>query len=403
MPQSTLKEQLAKLTALNTQLQRLLTERPIASISQTSNERNPNRRLLWRGSSHAIDIYNALHDSYRCDCSMPHRANFGLPRMPGGAEMLNNPGEMSQFELLFATDQSRDEDSDALSLSVTQGLSRSWSQASIYSGSFSSSRRFSISECVQSKSKVQTESISDLCIFTNSCESKEPQLTTQRGVLSLNDRRFELQKATELPETPLTEQLDHLLTDQSFLRSRQERISLALSLSHAVLSLCSTPWIQSCWTWEDLSIDRENAGRIFAAQSFYSCHNAAAFTEKSCALVSAFWEIRGEPELTRLGFALVELALGQRLADLRSEYDLESSDIDTLDYLTAMKIVDSGRIMQAEGKMYENVVKSCLRHQFISDSEVIGLNSSQPGFHTSAERCIVEPLHKIVTASWGIA
>ena len=404
MPQSTLKEQLTKLTELNTQLERLITERPLASASTNHKKSKASTEILWRGRSRAIDIYNALYDSYRCNCHVPHRANFGLPRISDDTSLPSGCKDISQFELLFSTDESGYEDADPLSRSPIEGLTRSWSQATLLNGSYNSSRRFSISECEKNGTSSLGESIPDLCLFTKPCNGQQCEPDSRTGFLILKEKQFQLQKPTTLNDGPRhVEQLDRLLTDQSFLLSRKERISLALNLSHAVLSLYSTPWIRSCWTWEDLCIDKENAGQIFAARSFYSCHNTVLIPDKPGSLTSEPWEIHGEPELTRLGFALIELALGQRLAELRSGYDLKSSDVDTLDYLTAMKLVDSGRVEQAEGKRYEEVVKSCLGHEFLRDSEVIRLVSSLPSFQANAERCIVEPLHNIVKASWGIA
>lgn len=174
-----------------------------------------------------------------------------------------------------------------------------------------------------------------------------------------------------------------------------------MSLSHAILSFYSTPWIDAHWTWRDFCIDRENEGQLFATRRFYSNRKGTLGPGNPEAPTSSLWAIHGEPTLTRLGFALIELALGKRLAELRCDDQYHSSDPDTLDFLTAKNMVDSGQIMRAESQAYEDVVRVCLRHQFIRRSELVGLDSSRPNFKENAEVSIIAPLHTIVTGSWG--
>ncbi|KAL9609699.1 MAG: hypothetical protein Q9167_005549 [Letrouitia subvulpina] len=409
LPQSRLKERLDRLTSLNVQLQRLLTDRSLPSDSTHPKKSKPSRRYLRRDLSHAVDLYNAICDGYRCECNAPHLTNFSLPRISDCSR--TNSGLISgwHFELLFTVEEPAVDDTLTTSSTELEGLTRSWSQITIGSATVSGTRRVSISECDNNSNhnhnhnSKQQKPIHDLCKFTKTIESEDHLSEPPVGVIRLKEKQYQLQIPTTLQGISAQDIkcLDHLLADQHFLLSRKERIGLALSLSHAILSIYSTPWIETCWTWKDFCIDRENEGQLFATRKFYSSQRNGSTSTSCASLVSEFWTIHGEPILTRLGFALVELALGKRLAELRSNHKYQSLDPDTLDYLTAQNLVNSGLVMRAESRAYEDVVRACLRHQFIRSSEVIGLDSSRPNFQENAEQAIIEPLDMIVTASWG--
>ena len=406
LPQSSLKERLDRLTAQNVQLDRLLTDRSLPSALDDSKRSKPTRRYLRRDSSHAVDIYNAICDGYRCECNVAHLASFSLPGL--SSDTRTDSGLVSdwQFELLFATGESDVDEAVCTSPIELEELVTSWSQMSTGGETVGSSRKISISQCdtghhLDQHSDQHGSSV-DLCFFTRNLSSGELESDTQVGFLRLREKQYQLQTPKTLQGvTSHLEYLDQLLEDQYFLLSRKERMRLALSLSHAILSFYSTPWIEGCWTWKDFCIDRQNDGQLFAMRKFYSSNNGGSFSLSRKPSTSELWAIHGEPTLTRLGFALIELALGQRLAELRSKGQYQSSDPDTLDFLTAKTLIESGRVMRAESQAYEDVVKACLRHQFLRSSELIGLDSSRPGFQEHVEQSIIAPLHTIVTVSWG--
>lgn len=146
-------------------------------------------------------------------------------------------------------------------------------------------------------------------------------------------------------------------------------------------------------------MDKQNDLELFVTSKFYSACSGS--TSSDISPISEFWVIRGEPILTRLGYALIELALGKRLAQLRKEDQYSSKDPDIVDYLTAKGLVESGCIMGAEGRVYENVVKACLYHQFLSTSDLKVIDSSLISFHEDVERSIIGPLHKMWITAWG--
>ena len=402
LPQSSLKERLDQLTTYNTQLDRLMANRSLPSQPPLHQRPGPSRRYLLRDRSHAIDIYNALCDGYQCECTDPHRANFGLPRISD--KIRTNSGLMSawQFELLFATEApGRKKVMPSMSNDL-DGLAKSWSSLSIGVEGIHGSKRFSVCRCDENDDQAQQRLIRDLCIFTKSLDPEDSGSSRQISFLKLKEKQYSLRTPTKLHGvSENVEYLDQLLDDQDFLLSRKDRICLALALSHAVLSFHSTPWIEACWTWNDFCIDRESEGQLFAARKFYSRQNKTLVPETRQPTISEFWAIRGEPTLTRLGFALIELALGKRLAELRPKDSPQSSDPDTRDFLTAKDLVESGKVRRAESQTYEDVVQACLQRQFTSNSELIGLDSSHSSFPENAERSIISPLHTIVMTSWG--
>lgn len=252
-------------------------------------------------------------------------------------------------------------------------------------------RRISICECDGNYIEDQKGTLTDLCLFGRSFDSHCHISNTRIGILKIKEKLYELHAPLSVSQNIIC--LDNLLQGQQCLLSRRERITLALRLSYAILQFYSTPWIESCWTWRDFCIDQQNDLELFVTRKFYSSRTNANYSKPN----SEFWDICGEPILTRLGYALIELALGKRLGQLRSEGQYNSKDPDMLDYLTAKSLVESGRIMQEESRRYESVVKACLYHQFLTTSDLKVIDSRQSSFQEDVERCIIAPLHTLWT------
>lgn len=212
------------------------------------------------------------------------------------------------------------------------------------------------------------------------------------------------------------------LSDSELPISRQDRMGLALRLSHIVLQFYSTPWIDENWTWKDFAFagrgeyldGKHDTSQLFVSRKFYSTSRLAEVSgnsNKDAHILQSFtWS---EPILTRLGFALIELALGASFVDLRSMDipelrklvlpSLNDPWINTelLDRETAYLLLHSGRVRREEGLAYEEVVKACLERQYIFESTVRGLKSDGPSFLEDVERCILAPLYEIWEKSWG--
>ena len=114
----------------------------------------------------------------------------------------------------------------------------------------------------------------------------------------------------------------------------------------------------------------------------------------------------GEPVLTRLGFALVELALGQRLSELRREDQLDGGDEDMADLLTAKRLVEEDKVRDEAGYCYNEAVKVCLDHQFWSGTEITRLDSRDKkkriNFQVDVERFVVAPIRDNIKRTWDM-
>jgi hypothetical protein len=181
--------------------------------------------------------------------------------------------------------------------------------------------------------------------------------------------------------------------------TRKKRLDLALSLSLAILQFYNTPWIDMWWTWKDFCVLKGDKSQIFVTKKFYSIHrelNGNKTGTNHSASTSTFWDLIGEPVLTRLGLALVELALEQRLSELRRKDQLDGTDEDMVDLWTAKQLVKEGRVYQSAGYCYNEAVKACLEHQVLSGTVYTPLNSTDPSsrknFQVDVERFVVAPI-----------
>lgn len=132
---------------------------------------------------------------------------------------------------------------------------------------------------------------------------------------------------------------------------------------------------------------------------------------------SVFWDCYGEPALTRLGIALVELAVGVRLSQVResglmrraftlkpfpTHFDIDDvQNQDMLDVFTAKELLASGTLLQEAGVCYHDAVQVCLSHRVIDSSGPKVLNSSDPDFLSHVLRYVIQPIGDFYTATWG--
>jgi hypothetical protein len=111
----------------------------------------------------------------------------------------------------------------------------------------------------------------------------------------------------------------------------------------------------------------------------------------------------GEPALTRLGFALIELALGKRLASLQGHFANVSGDPYYRDLAIAAAIMTSGSLKQEEGQRYHQAVLTCLKQE-IPTQDGYGrksLSFTDPSFQRDAEGAILKPLVSLWAQDFG--
>jgi hypothetical protein len=384
-----------KLKSYNEDLERLLADRSFISYVNYRRPASAAKRYLRRDISSAIDVYHAINNGYRCSCQVAHLANFGFPKMADdlGEEDSNDLTGDEQFEILFPINK--------LGLADPFPSSNMSSTTNVDDAIRSITRRVSISEYNKDSYDHEHKSIDDLCDLLNRFDASNAVTDTRLGILKMRGKQYELQSPLYIQGLKSVQSLDHLLVGQCFRLSRKERMDLALRLSYAVLQFYSTPWIEASWTWGDFCIDKRDDPQLFVTRKFYSSHsrNSTPTACKSSDLKLS--DITEEPILIKLGCALIELALGSRLAEMRLEAESQKLDSDILDFATAKKLVSDGRISREESCRYEEVVKACLSGQFSCNSQLNSIDSRQATFHRNVEQSIMEPLHQIWSTSWG--
>lgn len=163
-------------------------------------------------------------------------------------------------------------------------------------------------------------------------------------------------------------------------------IGFALKLSYSILKLYSTPWVELDWTWENILVTRDKdeldaEPEVFIVHKLHSADEAVDHTLRWTGVETSKWE----DSLTRLGFALVELAFRRRL----DAYD----DANLLK--TALQLSGTGQIAVREGQIYGDVVRACLTHSYHSGSEIKIIDSDRPDFQDAVREAILSPLHAL--------
>jgi hypothetical protein len=149
---------------------------------------------------------------------------------------------------------------------------------------------------------------------------------------------------------------------------------------------------------------RDDNKQVFVTGKFYSTQRLNTSTAKKLAhsaSASLFWSCFGEPILTRLGFALIELALGKRLSQLRPPNVDPNGDQDMLDTITAKQVLKDGTVLEEAGQCYHDAVNACLAHRVIVPSGPKTLDSEDPNFRQDLERFVVGPIRDFHIATWG--
>lgn len=164
-------------------------------------------------------------------------------------------------------------------------------------------------------------------------------------------------------------------------------IEFALKLSYSILTLSSTPWVEANWTWDNILVmwDSEKIDAELDVVIVHKLQSADESVEQAILCARSETQTLEEPLLTRLGFALTEIAFRKRLEESEDEHM----------YKTAMKLSETGQIAVREGRIYGDVVKACLTHSYHSGSEIKTISSSHPDFQGAVHEAILSPLHTL--------
>ncbi|KAH6711845.1 hypothetical protein BKA61DRAFT_611681 [Leptodontidium sp. MPI-SDFR-AT-0119] len=431
-----LKQSLNNLREYNDDLQRLLCSPFIPISAEMEKKQFPS--LGQSDFTHSSNIFKAMYNTYTCSCDTPHLVTLKLPKLVLGQhdDSLDERSATTtaSLELLISNAESTDpniasgpletpesysrydtekhdrctQESSSLDLPITGREDSFWSFTSKNShkkapaaqtGSYGICQ-MTVEECFEEHAAA----IEDLCThFRKMCNAiQESQDLPERepSTISSQNKRYTVkpsQSSGKHGKTQIPISLHDFLQDQFV--SKRVRMRVGLQLSFAILHHYSTGWIDPEWTWRDLSISQGHGqfpedSQLYIKKKFFSIHKKSS---------STLWVLIKEQILTRLGFALIELALGKRLADLGDPgaNNHDGMEPDIADYFTARNILEEGVLVAEQGKEYASVVRVCLDHQFYSHSCVSSLDSRQKSFHRDMETSVILPLHSLWETLWG--
>ena len=293
--------------------------------------------ILREITAHAKDLYDAICGGYRCECPFPHQASLRLRQVSPSHINVNEP-----FELFFSVDES----TTTLISELDQKFSNSPKEQR---GRSVLIRLISFGETEDDV--MGGRLIDDLCTFAKNYCDDSP--ASSFYILAWREKKYIL-KTNSLSSFSLASQsvvcLDDFLPPyQTWELTKQKRTDLALSLSTTILVFYSTPWIDEWWTWKDFCMLKDDNKQVFVTGKFYSTQKPSSPTAKKLthpAAASPFWSCYGEPMLTRLGFALIELALGKRLSQLKAADADPNADQNMVDTFTAKRVLADGSVFR---------------------------------------------------------
>lgn len=194
--------------------------------------------------------------------------------------------------------------------------------------------------------------------------------------------------------------LDSLLPSRSMHRksfcklSRQQRLSIAVTLAHTVLQLHQSPWLSETWSKSDIffyfhgpdAFKRPIADLPYVSRSFASNRDEPQKILKGVKTDDFFSSQIVNKSLFALGIVLIELCFNKPFEDLCAEAkdpEVTPSEalLDTADiYGMATSLIDD--VYNEQGTQYGHVVQRCLKCEF-------GIQSSRKQLDLDTFRALV--------------
>ncbi|ORY58057.1 uncharacterized protein BCR38DRAFT_353518 [Pseudomassariella vexata] len=370
------------------------------------------------------DFHEALRSSFNCQCGRPHEASLRISdtlelvfpddhasrTMSVGAGA--RPRSMtlgSQVSATLHTDVEEVENSSDI-------FRTTWSRSSPCSESSAASEHRAVSIIFNESHGVRNLiQISDLCQWVRGLRESPPSSPRNdyHGVLGPDGKRYTVAPRPHTGISPPTVMsMDDCLSscDGAGL-TRRVRLDLALNLASAIERFHPTSWIDMTWTWRNFSMIREDtAHRLCITKRFWSLE--ARRQTAVAAPASKFWRTlrHMDPMLIRLGFALIELAMGKRLSDLRAKMSGEDEPAepesewmkDLEDWNTANDLVEQNIIQDEVSLTYQQIVARCLKCEILEDTGVKLLRSGSQNFGDELDTFIVGPLRQYHADTWGV-
>ncbi|KAK3341830.1 hypothetical protein B0T25DRAFT_523068 [Lasiosphaeria hispida] len=380
---SGIRERVKQVRHLNNDLRELLDDRPFSTPHQQFQEQNTVDETLQADTSSlkVREFFEAVKETYTCACPNPHAIGLGCYCAPcvqpsTGGFAVHSTDEWA-FCLAFPPKTRRTSD-----VSATVFL-----------------------ETIP-ENGIDASAIRNLCSLVKevTAESDVQQVLLETA----SDSQMYRMKVTKIdPSGPRQPRIRYFaeFREPSNGFSTKDRLGLALRLSLAIGQLCSTPWISKSWTWNDVCVTQTAVGRnaavkfpvMFILQDIYSVtydtDNASAATLTVPTLSEA---LDDEPVLTKLGLALIELAMGKSIEEMKREYGPDGSVEDHLaNIYTAKQLLHNGKIRSEATREYENVVKVCIERRFFKDGIARGLLSEDKLFFPCFRDAILTPLLEV--------
>jgi hypothetical protein len=406
-------------------------------VPHQAHQRHPSEERRARKQTFD-DFYEAVCNSFQCRCGAAHEANLRL---------------RDSLELIFPMDKDRalsgptlterDHHGRARALTLESHISTSpvddvttelTSTSDIHRTTWSRPRLSSISSAPplehhglhvlfdQHVGVRDLVPIADLCAYLRQIRPY-PRNTGQlsppaesRGILARNGKGYTVSpKLLEMESAPKVVSMDDCLHWSEM--ARRKRLDLALHLTSAIVQFYPTRWIDLTWTWQNFSMLRdESTHDLLITRRFWSLEQGQR-RESVLKVPSKFWKsIRNkDPLLVRLGFALIELAYGKRLSEIRAmprfrnaplaEEGLDNSENewqkDMDDWNTANDLVEQNDIQDEVSLEYQKLVATCLQCEVLQDAGMKSLSSSSDTFEEDLSRYVVEPLRKYHVSEWS--
>jgi hypothetical protein len=343
---------------------------------------------------YANGIYQALRSSLKCSCQGPHQAGLGLrtESQENATQRSGHDDSNVQFKIVVKSfDLSTKIPSETfqeLRILVWQSANASTHNAVPTPGSgipakpkrkvgFMLVEQFgalqlapdvsqrSVATCVSST--AEETPIADLCEAIK-MYSQKPS-SDCLGLLVGNQAKFKVYPIVSLPTKPKTQWTSATLSQvlQGKMKhgrglTRSDKLNLAATLASAVVTLYSTPWMESQWTKKDISFpynsDQLSFDRAFVSKSLPTRGTQSATS--ASANLPPF--IRNQTIFT-LGILLIEICLGKPLEQLRTADDPVVADGGSslfTDYSTANRLINSDLIFFEGGRRYDSAVRSCI-------------------------------------------
>ncbi|KAK1836111.1 hypothetical protein QBC39DRAFT_430261 [Podospora conica] len=427
MPHSKVHERVKRVRVLNEDLRKLLDERPIIRPHQQYLEESTiilNVEMTASGGVKACEFYEAVKKTYTCACSTPHAIGLGCYCtdcvQPLSKTATLGPHSDDQWEFCLAFPPSID---NALSASSPAAVLLQ-----------------TIPEADDPDVKAQM--VDDICSLvsgvTKDCDFKIDQVLIDTASTDTKTYRMKVAKiVSDVHHVSQIKSFTELRCDAGL--SRKARLELAIRLSLTILQLCKTPWIDDSWTWTDvcvsqvttstrttaikqhgdlnngsaspteepppatpahpLSAEPQSPVMFFLGEIYSVTYDAEAASTAATIIAAprAIDLMDTEPVMTKLGMALIELALRESIQDMKEGYGLDGmSDQDVANICTARALLEDGKIRRELSKGYEGVVKACIERQYHDERGTLrAVASRDDSFLSSFRDAIILPLYKL--------